>query len=922
MSFNNLIWIIAPLTIFATAGHAQQLTARVDRSGFATVKQSDGTPPILTIKVGIYESDWQSQTATAGIQSGDVIIKCPKANTTIQGSVTYSIAETDSRTLVVTAVLTPLKPVSVNSVHVSASFPTSDWVGGKASIGDLDVPLPLASQVAGLVPSQKGNLTLTNKQKSIFVSTRESVLLQDNRTLGSNTLEVRAGPQTPSGSIWPKGESRTIQLMVRLEHPVRIIQDRPLTIIEGEDWIPINVTPDVKVGSALDFRKLFKSVPTKELQRLHVSKQGFLTRDDKTPVRLFGTNLCFDANYLEKLDVDRLVKLLSATGYNALRIHHYDNLLEVDGYQERLDYLVATCKQAGIVIKLDLYVSRSVPGYTTDMFKAAILLRQDAMDDWKNFAKKLLTHVNRYTNMAWKDDPAIAIISMVNESNLTNSIQNLTPSLNVELIRLWDAWRTRKNLPPAKLPTSALDRDASGRELGAFLADVHSRAYATMSTFLKKEIGTKALLTDMNGKSEAAAFQHSRLAFDLVDMHMFWDHPTFNETSWQLPSTGANNGFSAVYGGGSGPTQLAPKRILNKPFIVSEWNFAAPNRYRYEAGILTAATASIQGWDGIFRFAWSHSRETTNAPKQISYFDVASDPTALASERVAALLYRRGDLTTPTVTVARMLPETSLTTNFSAPLPGEFPALALVSRIGIRIQNGVLSPPLPTELRLENSGDTNAIASMLRAELLPNTNKTSLDNEFRQSITNQIFLDGPAGNLRVVGPHAVAGIGTEGDMLKFGSVDVDVEGTGALVAAVSLESAPVTSSKHLLLVHATDSQNADTRFFSSDQRILESWGKPLILARQGTALFTISRVQKPKQVKVYRLDPLGNRAEEVEADVDENIVKIQCVVAPEGKASTFYYEVVITDRAPVPVPKKTLPKQVKREQTKIRPSKP
>jgi len=883
----------------AYAAHAQQpLLTRVDRAGAGIIRQADGTPPLVNITVGLYETGWQLRSSTPGKDAGKIRITCPTAGAIVDGDISYKVSEADPETLVITANLTPNKNIPLNSLHIAATLPAADWQRGRASFGDTTITIPESSESPQLIPSAKGTLRLRRQDNNLEASSLNPILLQDNRKFGATALEIRSGAQYPDGAVWRAGETRTINLNLRLYKPVRILQERPLTIEAGEDWAPISITNDVITGSALDFKSILPTNAGLATRRLIVTAKGNLSIDGLTPIRLFGTNLCFDANYLEKSDVDRLVRMLASTGYNALRIHHYDNLLDVDGYLERLDYLVATCRKAGIVIKTDLYVSRDVPGYKMDEFKAAILLRPDAMEDWKAFSRKLLTHVNPYTGIAWKDDPAVAIISVINEPNLTNVIGRLPAPLQDDLQKVWSAWRSSRNLAAAALPQS-IETGVTGREFGAFLAELHGRAYATMAGFLKKELGVKALLTDLNGWSEVPAFQNTRLGLDVVDAHFYFDHPTFPGEPWTLPSTGANGGNSAIYGGGAGPVNVATQRLLDKPFIVSEWNFAAPNQYRYEAGLMTAATAAIQGWDGIFRFAWAHSRATVNAPKTITYFDTASDPTALASERIAALVYRSGALVTSPVTVARIVPQKSLTSDFATPLPPDFAALALVSRIGIRIDTGKLPPQGAKELRLENSGDSNAIASMLRAELLPPTNKTSLDTEFRQSLTNQIFLDGTAGSLRLIAPNVIAGVGTEGDVLKFGPVDVDIEGSGAAIAVASLDKRPLATSQRLLLIHATDTQNAGARFFSADRQTLEQFGGDVILARQGKATFSITRSMDPKAVTVYRLDASGNRLDKMNATIDEKVIQIECQVTMEGKPAAFYYEVLMDDPKPV-----------------------
>ena len=50
----------------------------------------------------------------------------------------------------------------------------------------------------------------------------------------------------------------------------------------------------------------------------------------------------------------------------------------------------------------------------------------------KRFAEAYLTHVNSYTGLAYKDDPAIAAVLITNENDVTNHFANaLLPDKNV-----------------------------------------------------------------------------------------------------------------------------------------------------------------------------------------------------------------------------------------------------------------------------------------------------------------------------------------------------------------------------------------------------------------------------------------------------------------------------------------------------------
>lgn len=85
-------------------------------------------------------------------------------------------------------------------------------------------------------------------------------------------------------------------------------------------------------------------------------------------------------------------------------------------------------------------------------------------------------------------------------------------------------------------------------------------------------------------------------------------------------------------------------RIFGKPFVITEFNFVKPNLYRAEGGPLIGAYSALQDWDGLYRFAWSHSRNSVVGINPPTMFDAANDPLVQLSDRIAVLMFRRGDV--------------------------------------------------------------------------------------------------------------------------------------------------------------------------------------------------------------------------------------------------------------------------------------
>ena len=126
-------------------------------------------------------------------------------------------------------------------------------------------------------------------------------------------------------------------------------------------------------------------------------------------------------------------------------------------------------------------------------------------------------------------------------------------------------------------------------------------------------------------------------------------------------------------------------RLLDKPFTLTEFNYAAPFRYRAEGGLLTGALAALQDWGGLWRFAYSHNRDNLFTPQPLSYFDLAADPLNQAADRAAILLFRRGDVRPAPHAVSLLLTPDALR---DAPARSVIPPwnnLAWITRVGCEV---------------------------------------------------------------------------------------------------------------------------------------------------------------------------------------------------------------------------------------------
>ena len=273
------------------------------------------------------------------------------------------------------------------------------------------------------------------------------VLLQDDRQWGP-TFSIRIGPQMNSVA-WPAGKALEIAFTLSAPGGIAVDFDGPVTIQSGPDWLPLDDRLDIEPNSALDFSRIVSwHAPAGKFGRVIASDGGRMALADrpKEPVRFYGFNLCFTAQYLPHAEADRLAERFLRLGYNAVRLHHYESTLvdRAGGSSTQLnpemldglDYLIAALKKRGLYVTTDLFVSRPVynseiwPGTTGDIemdsYKMAVPVNERAFANYKAFASALLTHVNPYTGQRWADDPTLAWLSLINEGAPGNFIARVS----------------------------------------------------------------------------------------------------------------------------------------------------------------------------------------------------------------------------------------------------------------------------------------------------------------------------------------------------------------------------------------------------------------------------------------------------------------------------------------------------------------
>ena len=893
-----------------------------------------------TMMPELFEAPWQLATLNAGKPDATA------SNNVYRGQIHSpggAIVDTELQTMAQAKgtqfayKLTPQRTMKLDSLNITLTLPMRGWLGGRFIADDHSIVLPAQFKDMQLWSAPTKSLQLVAPDGAAlrfdFLAPAH-VLVQDDRQW-NETFSVRI-ESTNTAGIWSAGRSMVLNFTLSAPDGMQLEQDGPVTIRASDQWLPLDACLDIEPGSALDFSNVMPHhTPAGRLGRVIVNRQGKFAfeRHARTPVRFYGVNLCFTAVYLPHDEADRLAERLARLGYNAVRIHHYESGLVERGTGakvqlnpdalDKLDYLFAAFKRHGIYVTTDLFVSRPVPMDTIyagepghigmDEFKMAVHVNDRAFENYKDFARALLTHENPYTHLRYADDPALAWLSLVNEDCPGNFIAGLKGRLRDDWQHAWNRWLSaryperaelarvlgnlRSEQDPARgtVPLQGVyGRTPAVVVFNVFLAEIERDFFERTRAFLRDELHCQALLTDCNAWSNPVQLQAVRGAFDYVDDHFYVDHPQFIERPWSLPSRSANT--SPIADGARGGRDCAFTRLVGKPFTITEFDYAAPGRFRGMGGILTGTLGAVQDWDGLWRFAYSHDRQNVSRSGAVDYFDVANDPLNQAAERASLCLFLRGDIR-PAQHAVTLTADSEELLDAAKTACDKTPAwqgLAWVTRVGWQLDGRAQAAPDSLALAFAGGkpmqgGTEKTILDVLRARhWLPESNCTQFEKGRYQSENGEVTIDAPANMLTLDTPLTAGGFAPAGGKIETRAASIEVLDTEATVWISSLDGKPIATSQRLLLTHLTDLQNTETRYGDRARQVLLAWGHLPYLVRAGRAVVVL-RLAKASQAHVYALAVNGQRLGEVATSVvGTDALSIPLSVAAEGKARMLY----------------------------------
>ncbi len=183
-------------------------------------------------------------------------------------------------------------------------------------------------------------------------------------------------------------------------------------------------------------------------------------------------------------------------------------------------------------------------------------------------------------------------------------------------------------------------------DMNRFLFDCEESYFQQMARTVKEDV--KAL-QPVTGTQLGYGFCYPMGRMDYCDIHNYWCHPAApGGGSWTNPKMKefwfiGNKAMVNCEPDRSTIAQLAVKRILNRPYTVSEYDHGYPNLYAAEGNPMLFAVAAFQDWSGVVHFAWTHD-DNYDPQAMTGYFDMKTNSVKQVHFPACYVMFTRGDV--------------------------------------------------------------------------------------------------------------------------------------------------------------------------------------------------------------------------------------------------------------------------------------
>lgn len=649
-------------------------------------------------------------------------------------------------------------------------------------------------------------------------------------------------------------------------------------------------------------------------------KHGYLKADSSghlffenrpgTRVRFNGVTITAGANFPDKDKAALIAGRLARFGVNLVRVTFQDeappwgwfkqpftNTSEFDPERiDRLDWFLAKLKEKGIYVFFDFLAARYFgpgDGVTQPLptlgQKIGTLFDRKLIDLQASSITRILTHVNPYTELAYKDDPVIPMGVLTNENALFLGwvawLQDkafakpgcgdcLSEYYSSGLDRMYNDWLLKKygsddairaawgslgsseSLASSSIrrtPKSAFNETppARIRDDASFYYETEGAYLNELRSLVQTKLGSKMLVT-MTSQVFGVASMASQAQGDFMSNNIYWHHPSF--VGKEPGRVFAWNDLSMVADINSSQNvvaRMSQSRIKGLPHIVSEFNYNFPSSFQVEAPGMMYAFMNFVGSDGLIWHAYHDFVTRTDEKQLYGMFEIAGNPIVM-SQFVLAKPYLAGELKQ-----ADAYPEVVQT---------EVDQWDTTWKSGWDPVVTAGGPPLASLVRTPTVRSFFGNETKVPVELQPVTDALTTGH-------GELHWNSAKGVFTINNAHWQGGIGYLKDSVALDQVQLtNIHTTGgrnfAAVNLLSMDSKPIASSNWLLLSSAARVENRGQKWQTPNgaKVSLSELGDGPILVEpvRGRIGLTLDDMAK---LEVWALDGRGNPAQKVATEL-------------------------------------------------------
>ena len=681
-----------------------------------------------------------------------------------------------------------------------------------------------------------------------------------------------------------------------------------------EGWFPFEPDPDhFGKDALLDLRSLNQKRAGDD-GFVKARGMDFVFEQTGRPVQFWAVNASCDHD--DRAAVRYLARRLAKLGVNMVRVHGrvWDpgaaDLTTIDERRlDQLHYFVAAMADEGIYTKISFYFPLWVsmkdeygfPGYKRGDKPFALLFYHPRFQEiYKTWVRRVMTSDNPHTGRSLADDPAVAILEVVNEDNFlfwtfkpgTNPPTEMMAPLE-EAFGSWliekhgslenavEAWGSNEKAPQGDdFGNGRVGLYSAGHLTGQgwargqrnekrasdqlqFLTEHLRGFYTDMAAYFRNELGIKCAISATNWNTAdphvlGALDKHTNMACGVIDRHAYLGSSHKGEAaSYSLRAGHTYADTTGMFGPGSLTKEL---QYVGHPHIVSEYNYPMPNRFRAESLWLAATYGRLCGTDAFFHFALGQA-EWERSHRKFSIYT----PVTMGQFPATALLYRMGYVRAGPV-VSHSAVRLDDLYQFKGTPVAEEQNLDELRKADVP-PGGVMEldgPPAVDPLACYVGQVTMAIGND------PGASKTMdlspyLDRNAKvvRSATGELTWHWGKGLATLNASHAQGACGFLADAGTIALKDITIRSGNeyGTVLMVSMDGKPLSSSRRMLLQVMTEDRNygwktVDVRMDGQTRKRITSLGSPPIVVREVAGAVSFAR-DDASDLRVTALDHNG-----------------------------------------------------------------